>query len=96
MVRFDGWKAKKRNQFETVSSFVRLNAWRGFDQCGAMYGQVTIENGNGVDKEIVEVNLPGVRRVRFDGETTVGENTTIVGAGDDGCIFSLSTDSEYI
>lgn len=69
-----------------------------------MYGQVTIEREYSVDnttKEIIEINLPGVRRSRFgeDIDTYTDscsrENTTLFGAGNDGCIFSLSAGSEY-
>lgn len=71
--------------------------WRGFDQCGAMYGRVTIEGDEGARDEVVETNLPGVRRVRlgvFDDHTE--SNVTVVGASDDGCIFSLTTGSEWV
>lgn len=78
----------------TLDQWLSLES--GFDQCGAMYGQITVDGGvNGIERNTIEVNLPGVRRVRLGNANQIGscseESATTFGVGSDGTVFVLST-----
>lgn len=86
---------------QTLDQWLRLES--GFDQCGAMFGQITVDDGT--ERQAVEVNLPGVRRVRIGDANRTGscseQSATTIGVGSDGTVFVLSnaiTDdgTEYI
>lgn len=74
-----------------------LSTEDGFDQCGAMYGQIIIDGGdNEIVQNTIEVNLPGVRRVRFGDPNRIGsysteQSATVIGVGRDGTVFVLSS-----
>lgn len=63
----------------------------GFDQCGALMGQISIDNSD--EKEIFEVNLPGIRRNRSNDIALMANNNkkcvTTIGVARDGCIFVI-------
>lgn len=93
-----------KNVVHTLDQWLRSEA--GFDQCGAMYGQITVdESDNRIERQTIEVNLPGVRRVRFGDANQIGtcgeQSTSVIGVGRDGTVFVLSNTSaedskEYI
>lgn len=63
----------------------------GFDQFGSLFGQVTIKHGD--SKEVLEMNLPGVRQSRFLDEKSFSEppkSWSLVAACKDGFVVSLS------
>lgn len=73
-----------------------LNSKSGFDQCGAMYGQIIVdESVNETERNTIEVNLPGVRRVRYYDAKQISSNSeqraTVIGVGQDGTVFVLSS-----
>lgn len=72
------------NVTETLDNWLRSQ--RGFDQCGAMFGQVSVD-----EEEPFEVNLPGVRRIRFGDGNRSEQSVTVIGVGRDGAVFALSS-----
>lgn len=92
----DNWSSAHLLQFVNSNNVTQtLDKWlkseAGFDQCGAMYGRITIdENDSRVAASTIEVNLPGVRRVRV-GDSSPERSVTVVGVGRDGCVFAISS-----
>lgn len=60
----------------------------GYDQCGAMLGEVFI---NGAEKESFEINLPGLRQRRWGlaKVANLRRKATIIGVCRDGMVFNL-------
>lgn len=78
----------------TLDQWLSLES--GFDQCGAMYGQITVDDGDdGAERNTIEVNLPGVRRVRMGNANRIGncseQSATTFGIGSDGIVLVLSS-----
>lgn len=72
---------------------LRLTSGEGFDQFGSLFGQVSINDD--ISKEIIELNLPGVRMVRDvkDDQRTMNDSLktwTLVGTCKDGFVLTLS------
>lgn len=74
--------------------FFSLKSESGFEQCGALFGQVIIENDSGEEnepKETLELNLPGLRKVILsDVPIDSTEELRFIGVGRDGSVLSLT------
>lgn len=66
----------------------------GFEQCGALLGQVAVDNNLEEEiesKETFELNLPGLRRVILGhDEMDDSESIRFIGIGVDGSVLSYS------
>lgn len=74
-----------------VSFHCRFATDQGFDQFGSFFGQVSI--GNGDNKDVFELNLPGVRMSRHLNEKIAkspSKELSLMGACKDGMIVLLS------
>lgn len=67
--------------------FFRLASNTGFDQFGALFGQVNIDDEM---KSVYELNLPGIRQVREPTELKRdGDDFSLIGVCKDGFVLSL-------
>lgn len=74
--------------------FSSLKSESGFEQCGALFGQVIIDDDSGEangPKETLELNLPGLRKVILsDVPKDSTEELVFIGVGRDGSVLSLT------
>lgn len=60
---------------------------QGYDQYGAMLGEVFIK---GEDKEQFQINLPGLRQRRWDSKDSgVQRSSSVIGVMADGLVFNV-------
>lgn len=74
--------------------------FQGHDQFGSLFGQITIDGRKPSDRQILELNLPGVRQRRWGdiGKEMVHRMVTFIGICEDGNVFVLGAKSfrEYL
>lgn len=87
---------RKPNQFLAFNAIVNKNRiFRldvGFDQIGALFGRVIIDNDRN-EKETFELNFPGLRKVRLNQSTIENkrnESIEIMAVGADGSVLTLT------
>lgn len=85
------WYDKFFNEFQSRLA----SKFHGHDQFGSMFGQVTINGEKTNEKEIMELNLPGVRQRRWVdiGKESMHRTVTFIGVCKDGNVFVLGAKS---
>lgn len=77
--------------------FRLTSKFQGHDQFGSLLGQITIadHDQSSDDKEVLEVNLPGVRQRRWVdiGKDSVHRVVTFIGVCENGSVFVLGAKS---
>lgn len=69
-----------RTRFRFIAQF-------GFDQYGSLFGQIVIDND--VSKDVIELNLPGIRFWRELSRSLTLNAFSIIGVCEDGLAFSI-------
>lgn len=69
-----------RTRFRFIAQF-------GFDQYGSLFGQIVIDND--VSKDVIELNLSGIRFCRELSRSSTSNVFSIIGVFKDGLVFSI-------
>lgn len=75
--------------------FRHLPKFGGYDQFGALLGQVFIEKDNCDEMELIEINLPGLRQRRFmaNDNRLLRRSVSFIGVCKDGSVYVIGAES---
>lgn len=83
---FKNSSKSERMSLELFQFDFRLASANGFEQFGSLFGQVTIDSGD--NREIYEMNLPGVR-INRKLDVKPREIWQLMASCKDGCVVSM-------
>lgn len=72
-----------------------LPKFGGYDQFGALLGQIFIENNNNEEMDLIELNLPGLRQRRFmaNDNRKLRRSVSFYGVCKDGSVYVIGAES---